>query len=194
MRLRGTTLRRWPEMPYPDERCISEFGNWLIYNELDYNPAELQYEYERLYVSLNTKQKSVYDIIMNSVETRQGGVYFVYGYGGTGKNFLWKTLAAGIRRNGDIVLNVASSGLTVGASPEDVCKIRDFTEWILKVEDRELGEANDGEVSIDVPEELLIDAVDDPVTSIIDFTYPNLLNNINNSSYFQEKGHSCSHK
>nr|GEZ02568.1 ATP-dependent DNA helicase PIF1-like [Tanacetum cinerariifolium] len=53
--------------------------------------------------------------------------------------------------------------------------------------DGQLGEANDGEVSIDVPEELLIDAVDDPVTSIIDFTYPNLLNNINNPSYFQEK-------
>nr|GEU47034.1 ATP-dependent DNA helicase PIF1-like [Tanacetum cinerariifolium] len=68
-----------------------------------------------------------------------------------------------------------------------VCEIRDFAEWILKVRDRELGEANDGEVSIDVPKELLIDAVDDPVTSIIDFTYPNLLNNINNPSYFQEK-------
>nr|GEW55998.1 ATP-dependent DNA helicase PIF1-like [Tanacetum cinerariifolium] len=60
-------------------------------------------------------------------------------------------------------------------------------EWILKVEDGELGEANDGEVSIDVPEELIIDAADDPVTSIIDFTYSNLLNNINNPSYFQEK-------
>nr|GFA38487.1 ATP-dependent DNA helicase PIF1-like [Tanacetum cinerariifolium] len=56
-----------------------------------------------------------------------------------------------------------------------------------KVGDEELGEANDGEMSIDVPEELLIDAVDDPVTSIIDFTYPNLLNDINNPTYFQEK-------
>ncbi|GKA16514.1 ATP-dependent DNA helicase PIF1-like protein [Tanacetum coccineum] len=77
--------------------------------------------------------------------------------------------------------------LTVGASLEDVCKIREFTEWILKVRDRELGEAKDGEVSIDVPEELLIDAVDDPITSIIEFTYPDLLNNINYPSYFQEK-------
>ncbi|GJT09517.1 ATP-dependent DNA helicase PIF1-like protein, partial [Tanacetum coccineum] len=258
MRSRGTTLRRWPEMPYPDERYISEFG--------------------------------------------------------TGKTFLWKTLAAGIRRKGDIVLNVASSGIAsllmsggrtahsrfhipinidemstcsicpqsdLGAllkkcklmiwdeapmtnklcfealdrnlrdvlrrtrydtcetpfgnmtmvfggdfrkvlpvipkgSRQDIvnaslkqsylwdhcnvlklianmrltvgaCEIRDFAEWILKVGDGELGEANDGEVSIDVPEELLIDAVDDPVTSIIDFTYPNLLNNINDPSYFQEK-------
>ncbi|GKD24630.1 ATP-dependent DNA helicase PIF1-like protein, partial [Tanacetum coccineum] len=113
MQSRGTTLRRWPEMPYPDRRYISEFGNRLIYDELDYNPAKLQAEYERLYVALNTEHKSVYDTTMNSVDTGQGGVYFVYGYGGTGKTFLWKTLAAGIRRKGDIVLNVASSGIFI---------------------------------------------------------------------------------
>ncbi|GJY34350.1 hypothetical protein Tco_0418819 [Tanacetum coccineum] len=154
MRSRGTTLRRWPEMPYPDERYISKFG--------------------------------------------QGGVYFVYGYRGTGKTFLWKTLNVGIRRKGDIVLNVASSGIAsllmsggrtahsrfhipINIDETSTCSI------CPQIGDGELGEANDGEVSIDVPEELLIDAVDDPVTSIIDFTYPNLLNNINDSSYFQEK-------
>ncbi|GKD82559.1 ATP-dependent DNA helicase PIF1-like protein [Tanacetum coccineum] len=38
-----------------------------------------------------------------------------------------------------------------------------------------------------LPEEILIDTADDPVTSIVDFTYPNILDNINDSSYFQEK-------
>ncbi|GJR67911.1 integrase, catalytic region, zinc finger, CCHC-type containing protein [Tanacetum coccineum] len=50
-----------------------------------------------------------------------------------------------------------------------------------------LGEAIDEEVSIDVTEELLIDAVHDPITSIIEFNYPDLSNNINDLSYFQEK-------
>ncbi|GJY68066.1 ATP-dependent DNA helicase PIF1-like protein, partial [Tanacetum coccineum] len=45
----------------------------------------------------------------------------------------------------------------------------------------------DGEVSIDLPEEFLIDAVDDPLTSIIDLTYPNILDTLNDSSYSQEK-------
>nr|GEZ52968.1 hypothetical protein [Tanacetum cinerariifolium] len=261
MRSRGTTLRCWPEMPYSDERYIFEFGNRLIHDELDYNPAELHSEYERLYVSLNTEQKGIYDTIMNSVEIGQGGVYFVYGYGGTGKTFLWETLVVGIRRKGDIVLNVASNGIAsllmsggrtvhsrfhipINIDETSTCSIcwqsdlgallnkckliiwdeatmknklcfealdrtlRDVVrrtgitirhckrvfkailhvgslqEWILKVEDEELGEANDGEVSIDVPEELLIDAIDVSVTSIIDFTYPNLLNNINNPLYF----------
>nr|GFD40986.1 hypothetical protein [Tanacetum cinerariifolium] len=48
---------------------------------------------------------------MNSVEMKKGSVYFVYGYGGTEKTFIWKTLVAGIRRRCDIVLNVASNAI-----------------------------------------------------------------------------------
>nr|GEX20639.1 ATP-dependent DNA helicase PIF1-like [Tanacetum cinerariifolium] len=48
---------------------------------------------------------------MNSVETNKGGVYFLYGYEGTEKTFIWKTLAAGIRRRGDIVINMASNSI-----------------------------------------------------------------------------------
>ncbi|GJY83835.1 ATP-dependent DNA helicase PIF1-like protein [Tanacetum coccineum] len=50
-----------------------------------------------------------------------------------------------------------------------------------------LGEENDGEVEIDVPEEILIDQADDPVSSIVDFNYPNILDNIHDPSYFKEK-------
>ncbi|GJU49707.1 ATP-dependent DNA helicase PIF1-like protein [Tanacetum coccineum] len=46
---------------------------------------------------------------------------------------------------------------------------------------------NDREVLIDVPDEIIIDAVDDRVMSIIDFTYPHILYNINDLSYCQEK-------
>nr|GEY13296.1 alpha/beta hydrolase fold-3 [Tanacetum cinerariifolium] len=38
-------------------------------------------------------------------------MFFVYGYGGTGKTFLYKTLTATIRSKGEIVLHVASSGI-----------------------------------------------------------------------------------
>ncbi|XP_022031112.2 ATP-dependent DNA helicase pif1-like [Helianthus annuus] len=48
---------------------------------------------------------------MKAVEDGKGGVFFVYGYGGTGKTFLWKTLALSVRSREQIVLNVASSGI-----------------------------------------------------------------------------------
>nr|GFD27877.1 ATP-dependent DNA helicase PIF1-like [Tanacetum cinerariifolium] len=38
-------------------------------------------------------------------------MFFVYGYGGTGKTHLYKTMSATLRSKGDIVLNVASSGI-----------------------------------------------------------------------------------
>ncbi|GJT33220.1 ATP-dependent DNA helicase PIF1-like protein [Tanacetum coccineum] len=52
--------------------------------------------------------------------------------------------------------------LTVGARPEDVTELREFAEWILKVEDEDIGEHYDGEVCIYLPEEILLDAADDP--------------------------------
>ena len=48
---------------------------------------------------------------MDAVDSGSGGVFFVYGYGGTGKTFLWNTLCSALRDRRDIVLPVASSGI-----------------------------------------------------------------------------------
>lgn len=48
---------------------------------------------------------------MNAVNRNIGGVFFLYGYGGTGKTFMWNTIAAALRSAGHIVLLVASSGI-----------------------------------------------------------------------------------
>src|SRR3954468_18311891 len=48
---------------------------------------------------------------MDAVEKQQGGVFFLYGYGGTGKTFMWNTLSAALRSRKKIVLPVASSGI-----------------------------------------------------------------------------------
>ncbi|GJU99852.1 ATP-dependent DNA helicase PIF1-like protein [Tanacetum coccineum] len=205
LRSRGCSLRNFPEMPYQDNRYITKY-----------------------------EHKGVYDTIMNSVETGTGGVYFLYGYEGTDKTFLWKTLVASIRRRGDIVLNVAFSGIAsllmpggrtahsrfhipinidetstysisvqsdLGALLKNAgflgyskrltsrhCKcVSKAILLVRSLQDGELGEENDGEVYIDVPEEILIDEADGPISSIVDLTYPNILDNINDPSYFKEK-------
>jgi hypothetical protein len=48
---------------------------------------------------------------MSSVTMQKGGVFFLHGYGGTGKTFMWRTLAASLRSRCQIVLTVATSGI-----------------------------------------------------------------------------------
>ncbi|XP_050255276.1 uncharacterized protein LOC126701205 [Quercus robur] len=47
----------------------------------------------------------------NRLLLEDGGLYFVYGHGGTGKTYLWKTLIACLHSQGKIVLAIASSGI-----------------------------------------------------------------------------------
>lgn len=61
---------------------------------------------------LNREQKNVYDEITAVIDSNNGGVFFVYRYGGTWKTFLWKTLLATFRSKGMIIQNVASSYIT----------------------------------------------------------------------------------
>ncbi|XP_076950263.1 uncharacterized protein LOC143623183 [Bidens hawaiensis] len=107
----NSSLRRFSHMPFPDQESVSTSMNPLMMEELSYDKDSLSNDFKLLYTSLTDEQKSVYNEIFNSVKRKKGGVFFVYGYGGTGKTFLWKTLSASIRSKGEIVLNVASSGI-----------------------------------------------------------------------------------
>jgi ATP-dependent DNA helicase PIF1 len=98
-------------MPQPVFEGLNEFVNKLIVDELNYDKTELAGLHETLLQQLNTDQHSAYETIMKSVLDETGQFYFLYGYGGTGKTFLWKTLSAALRSQGKIVINVASSGI-----------------------------------------------------------------------------------
>ena len=72
----------------------------------------MRIEHEKLLSCLIDEQRRIYDDIMSAISLDRGGVFILYGHGGTNKTFMWKTLCAGIRAKGDIVLPVASSGIT----------------------------------------------------------------------------------
>nr|GEW58515.1 hypothetical protein [Tanacetum cinerariifolium] len=152
LRLRGCSLRNWPVMPYPDNRYITEFDNRLIYDETDYNPVELQTEYERL-----------------------------------------------IRRRGDIALNVASSGIaSLLMSGGRMVHLRfhipvniDETSTCSISSQSDLGALSKNVLKLTKNMRLTVGAWPEDVieilSSIVDFTYPNILDNINDPSYFNEK-------
>nr|KAJ0217558.1 hypothetical protein LSAT_V11C300140560 [Lactuca sativa] len=105
------SLKNYTKMSYLDVDSVSSSNNCLITEELDYDISILKKEFDRMFTALTNEQHNIFIYIMTTVKDKKGGVFFVYGYGGTGKTFLWKTISATIRCNGEIVLNVASSGI-----------------------------------------------------------------------------------
>ncbi|KAL7132109.1 hypothetical protein ABFS83_12G049200 [Erythranthe nasuta] len=307
----GKSLRNYAPMPVPIHTMLDDTENRLILDELDYDVSEMRVELQKLLSSITPDQKKVYDTIMNAVSENSGGMFFLYGHGGTGKTFIWNTLSAAVRSEKGIVINVASSGIaslllpggrtthsrfglpiivhesstcsikqqspqaellieakliiwdeapmmhrfcfaaldrtmrsilnyekpfggkvivlggdfrqilpvvlkasrqdivhaTINSSPlwrecrvmrlhknmrlqlnssssnED--EIREFAEWILRIGIGEAGDYNDGEASIEIPEDMLIRESEDAFSKLLQFVYPDLLNNIANPDFFQ---------
>ncbi|GJX46439.1 ATP-dependent DNA helicase PIF1-like protein [Tanacetum coccineum] len=85
--------------------------NRLIYDETSYNKDEQRDQHVGLYGCLTSKQKCIYSTVMDTVKKNKGGMYFVYGYGGNGKTYLYKNMSGALRSKGETLLNVASSGI-----------------------------------------------------------------------------------
>ena len=113
----GKTLADFSQMPSLDEAEQFDYSNHLILQELNYDRKLLQQQATKLIKALNHDQLKAYKAIMDAAVNRSGGFYFVYGYGGTGKTYLWNALASSLRSKGDIVLTVASSGIAATLLP-----------------------------------------------------------------------------
>ena len=108
MKRNGTSLSVYESMPkLPDNAKLIE--NVLILDELNYDLEELQAAHDRDILKMTDEQRNIYDEIIDAVVEDRGRMFFVYGFGGTGKTFLWQILSAVVRYRGDIVLNTASS-------------------------------------------------------------------------------------
>ncbi|XP_056698405.1 uncharacterized protein, partial [Spinacia oleracea] len=77
--------------------------------------------------------------------------------------------------------------LQAGRSESSNHDIKEFSEWILKIGDGKVGEPNDGEGTIVIPDENLIKEVENPVEAIVESTYPSILHNLWDPKYFQER-------
>ncbi|KAL6530090.1 hypothetical protein OROMI_028735 [Orobanche minor] len=65
--------------------------------------------------------------------------------------------------------------------------IREFAEWLLKVGDGEIGVNNDGEVEFRLPDDILIQSIDEPVAAIYKSTYPSILDHVGDGRYFKDR-------
>ncbi|CAN7029135.1 unnamed protein product, partial [Brassica rapa subsp. trilocularis] len=111
LRLNGVSLSKFEGMPRPVDTATDTRTNILLMDEQSYNHDEQRKIHQELLPKLTDEQASVYQEILDAVIHEKGGVFFVYGFGGTGKTYLWNILSAAVRSKGLIVLNAASSGI-----------------------------------------------------------------------------------
>ncbi|KAL1657395.1 PIF1-like helicase-domain-containing protein, partial [Schizophyllum commune] len=100
-------------MPQPGQAWVLHADNRLIAEQLDFDRGD-----ERLAaiagverVRTNPHQTAAFDEIMGCIWNHNPGIFFVNGPGGTGKTFLYNTIAHVLRADARIVLCSASSGI-----------------------------------------------------------------------------------
>ncbi|XP_076889972.1 uncharacterized protein LOC143540898 [Bidens hawaiensis] len=77
--------------------------------------------------------------------------------------------------------------LTVGSQMTNTLEIQKFVDWLLDIGEGNLGGPNDGEATISILDDLLIKHSLDPMSDLIDFVYPSMLERFNDLTYFQER-------
>ncbi|RYR09663.1 hypothetical protein Ahy_B05g078045 [Arachis hypogaea] len=107
----GKTLKDYPPMPLATEVDSSLLTERVIREELNFNKNDLKKNASDMLAIATPEQRYAFDKIVTAVYCDEGGFFFVYGHGDTGKIFLWNLMSAEIRSRGDIVLYVASSGI-----------------------------------------------------------------------------------
>lgn len=70
---------------------------------------------------------------------------------------------------------------------EEATDIKVFADWILSIGNGQEESNEVGESQREIPHDLLILDSDNPLHSLVDFTYPNLLENIKDFKFFQER-------
>lgn len=107
----GKSLSDFPPMPMTVGNWCTTLGNKLINEhrqlQSDAEQAAPQSDVDRL----NDGQRDAYAEITTSVLENRGTTFFLNGGAGTGKTFLYNTIATKIRSLGHIVITVASSGI-----------------------------------------------------------------------------------
>jgi len=101
------------DLPLPTHEfaSIDLNTNRLILGEHNYNVDVLRDTVQSGYTRLNADQKVAFDTLYQAVTSGEGGVFFLEGFGGTGKTFLINLVLAKIRSEGRIALSTASSGI-----------------------------------------------------------------------------------
>ncbi|PIA35515.1 hypothetical protein AQUCO_03500110v1 [Aquilegia coerulea] len=107
----GKTLADYPNMPSPSKDWCEPIGNRLLWEHEQLQYEGIEIEAATNYLRLNSAQNQAYKVVTDSVFSKKGKLFFLNGAAGTGKTFVYNTIASACRSKGHIVVMVASSGI-----------------------------------------------------------------------------------
>jgi hypothetical protein len=107
---RGSSINNF-NLPIKCSDISPNSSNRLFDEELCYNTDIVMTESKNMTSQLNKEQCHAFNCIVNAVLSNKPGFFFVSGYGGTEKTYLWNTIISYLRAQKKIVLSVASSGV-----------------------------------------------------------------------------------
>lgn len=86
------------------------------------------------------------------------------------------------------VLNLTTNMRLSGSNIQsERLEIEKFAKWLLCIGDGSSEQNEHGESDIDIPEDLLITDATNPLKSLLDFAYPELLQNMSSQHFFEER-------
>jgi len=97
-------------MPLPQQQWAHRIPNPLLQAE-QYDVDEMATLVDKQRAIFNPDQATAFDAVLESVTNNQGHLFFIHAAGGCGKTFLCNTIAAEVRRRGQVALCMASSGI-----------------------------------------------------------------------------------
>jgi len=106
----GRSLADFPPMSLPQQQWAHRIPNPLLQAE-QYDVDEIVTLVDEQRAIFNPDQATAFDTVLESITNNQGHLFFIYAAGGCGKTFLCNTIAAEVRRRGQVALCVASSGI-----------------------------------------------------------------------------------
>ncbi|XP_063939345.1 uncharacterized protein LOC135148359 [Daucus carota subsp. sativus] len=189
----GKSLSDYPMLPQPPPIYLNIGTNNLILDETNYDVVAMQNEFDKLIENCNEDQMKVFEEIITAVEKEQGGVFFVYGSGGCGKTFLWRTLIHKLRSQRKIVLPVASSGIAATLLPGGRTAHSRFKIPIILDDFSVCNIAHDSDIAALIKETSLIIWDEAPMThryafECLDRTLRDLMKSVDPQRYHQPFG------
>nr|GEZ26382.1 DNA helicase [Tanacetum cinerariifolium] len=183
----------------PPERLMYVLKNKLLMEEKNYDRTLLAAHRDQLLPQLNDKQRHIFNLIMDACFNNKQQLVFVYGHGGTGKTFLWKTIIFNLRSEGKIVLAVASSeNMRLNSSNlQDIYmeRVSIFSQWLLDIGNGNIGTPDECDPEncswVEIPEHYCIPDDENGISNLINFIYDSETLRYPSSMKLQDKAIVC---